>query len=284
MPEAQIPPWMVSNPLAGIPFFLSGYGQGSQAGESRRRGEQYAYELELQQAAQQERNEILREAKQIQAQEFAESLKLKQDEAARAARTAAIRLEGQQGMEKDIQSGMGFEEAITRHASKLFHEEPQALSNLLRQLQPAKNIMPVDVTVGGRRLLVNPAQGSFQINEPSETTRVDEGLAPGTYARGKQLFKVAEPKPAKPHQLQKELDKQRAALAAARVGLAPEIAVPPLEAAVASLEQSIAASEGIKAKESSKQLTVEQAKEFLKQASGDKAKARQLAKDAGYTF
>lgn len=134
MPE--LAPWLQINPLAGVPMFLQGYGQGASVGESRRRSEERAYEADLQAAAQQERNEILREARQIQAKEFAENLKLKQEAAQRAAKMAAIRLEGQQGLERDLQSGMTFQQAFPRHAPKLLFEEPASMAQIFAQTQP----------------------------------------------------------------------------------------------------------------------------------------------------
>ena len=288
MPEAAIPPWMQSNPLAGIPLFLQGYGQGAQAGESQRRGEERAYEAELQQAAQQERNEILREAKQIQAQEFAENLKLKQETAQRAAREAAVQLEGQQGLEKDLQSGMTFQEAFPRWATKILYKHPQSLTQVMRQLQPAKDMMPKEGFVGGRNVIYG-AGGGWQFNEPPQTTRVDEGLPPGTYERGNRTFKVLEPKPEKPHLLQMQLDKAQAELAAfkADTGAMAEWnkkQIPAQEARVKYFQEAIRGAAPKTTTETKKQLTIEQAKEFLRQTGGDRDKARQLAKDAGYSF
>ncbi len=142
MPE--IPPWMNVSPLAPVPMYLQGFGQGAQIGESRRRAEMVAYEQQLQQQAQQERNEILREARQIQAQEFAQTLKLKQDEAARSARQAAEQLEGRRGFERDVQlrisQGMEPAEAMRQslplHASKLFAGQEQSLAQVLGQMKP----------------------------------------------------------------------------------------------------------------------------------------------------
>lgn len=171
MPEASIPPWMQTNPLAGIPLYLQGYGQGAQVGESQRRAEARNYEAELQQAAAQERNEILREAKRIQAAEFAENLKLKQEQAQQAAREAAVQLEGQQGLEKDLQSGIPFQEAFPRWATKILYKHPQSLTQVLNQLTPRQSQYgePTTVSLGGQQFGHIPGSATL---EPIQQTAI----------------------------------------------------------------------------------------------------------------
>jgi hypothetical protein len=184
MPE--IPPWMNINPLQAVPFFLQGYGQGAQTGEAQRRAEQVSYEQSLQEAAQQERNALLREAKQIQAQEFAATLQLKQEQARQAAAEATIQLEGRQGLEKGmaarIAQGMSAPEAFRQElplwAPKLLYKHPPALADVMRELQPAKNVIPQTTTLAGQQVIYNPAGGGFKVIEQTPQTGASVNAIP----------------------------------------------------------------------------------------------------------
>lgn len=306
----DIPPWLNSNPAAPAENYLRAYGQGAQIGEANRRGEQTDTELNLRASAQEfqqqqeERMSKLREtAQQIQLAEFGQNLQLKKIAAERQQKIAALQLEGQQGLQDDLDSGMTLEEAFPKWAPKLLASHPEAIGREAKALRPNQPpiFMPGTDETGpahweseganGTHITVPPYGGDGE--DPNEVVnyngipfvrnkrtghveRLDRTSAPNASAIARTRAGILQ------HLLQSSADPdERAALTKELQGINADlqqmttpaakggIAIPPPAEAPAAAEKS---------------LSREQALFFLKLAQGDKEKARELAKKAGYTF
>lgn len=145
-----IPPWLESNPAAPAHAFLQAFGQGAQVGESNRRADQAdiessrradqsAAELEFRRQQEERVNRLKETAQQIQLAEFGQNLRLKQEAADRAAKTAAIQLEGATGLQADLDAGMTIDKAFPKWATKILAAHPQSIGTSIKALQPPPN-------------------------------------------------------------------------------------------------------------------------------------------------
>ena len=231
------------------------------------------------------------------------NLKRQQDEQ----RSAAIRYQGQMEYEDMISSGMAPDEAMRRAAPKMFYENEGGMTQATRLMQPPESLgspMTEDVTddagnpigtvltfPGGKRQVI-PARRQAppditkdigfvdltqQINLISRELQDKKKEIAKQSGLGEQFADVALLRQAR--LLQEELDRkrlERKALVAA--GVAPQMpAGPQRQAAPQSQEtgQDIPQVKGRLTDQAT-------AREFLRQAGGDKAKARELARAAGW--
>lgn len=196
---------------------------------------------------------------------------------------SAMRFQGMRGYERDLQAaqaaGLSPEQAATqalvRNSGKMFFSHPQSLVPAIRSLrQPPAVMPPTLVDLGGGVRGVQAGIGGAQFHPLPQPKPVVEGkLSDVEKARIRQLEKR-----------QASLDKELSGPSVLAQDAVPEFKAQndKKRAELESLNRQLSQI-GQPAKEA-KQLTADLAKQFLKQAGGDKAKARKLARDAGYTF
>lgn len=221
------------------------------------------------------------------------------DQAAKAIE-AATRYQGQRGYMRDLQSGMNAAQAFAKWGPMLFHQAtgiPEAIDRSV-----PTPIMP-------QQMIQNRLnQQKFEASQASAKAKADAGMVRSV---GGGLYRVKpegqpevliapKEKPLESPETKAELSDAYKQLDEARKDMAKLVATPAVPAKQAKQHQAamddatmrmgdarktIARIQGNKpATPQPKVLTKEIAAEFKKQAGGDLEKARELARDAGYSF
>ena len=311
MPDITIPPWINIDPTAPVGRLLEGYRSGLAAAEAQNQAAARAQQQQLaaEQAAQLNAYREQRERELVQ--HWQDQLRFQQEKDKRAAAIAATQMEAQQGIQADLAAGMDWPKTLAKWAPKLFAGQPRGLAAAMQHVAgPAPPIF--GKTPEGASYIQSPS-GAAQLIPP----RYSGGpLPPPVFGTSPEGIPYAQnpftggitPLHQPADQEQKitqagraelqNLGRQEARLYKEWGDITDEDAAKDPEAAKAldemdriqATRQSIYSGTwkptGGTAPTGARggQLTIEQAREFLRQAGGDKAKARQLAKDAGYTF
>jgi hypothetical protein len=138
---ASIPPWISRiDPIAPVPMFLQGYGQGASVGTSRRVGEQQAAEFAQRQAFLQAQaaleNELRREIADQRAAEFTANLRIEQQKAERESANAAEQALAMRQYKADIQAGMSEAQAAARNPA-IFGTSRGGLGSVISAIERA---------------------------------------------------------------------------------------------------------------------------------------------------
>lgn len=139
---ASIPPWISRiDPIAPVPMFLQGYGQGASVGTSRRVGEQQAAEFAQRQAFLQAQaaleNELRREIADQRAAEFTANLRIEQQKAEHESANAAEQALAMRQYKADIQAGMSEAQAAARNPA-IFGTSRGGLGSVISALERAQ--------------------------------------------------------------------------------------------------------------------------------------------------
>jgi hypothetical protein len=114
------------------------------------------HDAELAQQAQQ--NQLRREHQAMQAHQFEQSLRMRQQKAEQEASEAAIQMEGSRGLEKDLQAGVPLEQAFPKHAAKLLYKHPERIGSAIKGVTPPGAPQP-GWTPSGQEYMTNPNTG-----------------------------------------------------------------------------------------------------------------------------
>lgn len=185
---------------------------------------------------------------------------------AQKAEEQAMKFAGQQEYQQLISGGATPEEALRRTAHKIFYNSPAGLTSAIRATRPQEEFVPkVTPIEGGRTIQLGPQRFQY---EPDRA-------------------------PVMPPEVKAQQDILKGRLRALQTGpmgpFADKAAVADLERQIVEGSTNWMSRPNIPASApisptAARNLTRELAADFLKQAKGDKAKARQMARDAGYSF
>lgn len=161
----QIPSWLAIDPIEPARLAAASAARRQQAAIAERAAQLRQQEMELraqvEQAhiAQQERAAYRRQimAEQLaqaegqrraedlamrrelharQASQFQQTIQMRQQAAERAAAESAIQAEGSRGLQADLDQGIPLEQALPKHAGKLFYKHPERLVPAMRAVTP----------------------------------------------------------------------------------------------------------------------------------------------------
>jgi len=131
-----IPPWLQINPVEPVSRLLEGYRAGLSASEAQTAAAQRAQSMAIAQEQAAENARLRQEQHQLDVQRFGLELKLKEQQAEREAQEAAMQLEGQKGLEKDLSQGIPLQQAFVKWAPKLLYRHPERLAQSIHDLSP----------------------------------------------------------------------------------------------------------------------------------------------------
>lgn len=305
-----IPPWL--QPVSPVQPFLSGVSQGADIAGQQNRMELAIQEMTLRREAQQRHDE----AQNLAAARTVQDMAAQQQVMAQKAREAALKWEGQREYGDLVAQGVSPEEAFGRTAHKLIPGQlGQFITGQERQRQAIANQAAIDARERERMAETKRYHdlmlGKSSVPPSIETVRnpvtgEDVAIArlggrsqvltapPNT--QDKQLEAIEdESLKSQQQQIEKSIGetmdlKERASLqnellkvktARSNLVMAAKSKPVPEEPwdKYAPTEQTAPSRFG-----EGKKLDATMAKAFLRQANGDKAKARQLAREAGYEF
>ena len=303
---ATIPPWLNIDPVAPVGRLLEGFRTGLSAGEARTSAAQRAQSMAIAQQQAAENARIREEENLRQAQQFELQFRLKEKEAERQAQEAATQLEGMQTLEKRLAAGEPFAQVWAEVAPKVLYRHPERIPQAMQAVAgPQFGTTPEGIPYGiGRSGGISYPPASY----------MRQGFTPQvqTIGEGANAVRAMETSPGqwRPVSEQREISKAGAArlqylnrrestLVRNLEGLSEDEAAqdPSYKKTVDEIDDIRTERDSIiygtwTPKEpnapttptAKQKLTVDQAKEFLRQAGGDKEKARQLARDAGFEF
>jgi len=117
---------------------LEGYRAGLSASEAQTSAAQRAQSMALAQAQASENARLRQEQHQLDVQRFGLELRLKEQQAEQAAQEAAVQLEGQQGLQKELAQGVPIQQAFMKWAPKLLYKHPERLAQAIQAMTPAE--------------------------------------------------------------------------------------------------------------------------------------------------
>jgi len=153
-----IPPWLNIDPVAPVGRLLEGYRAGLSASEAQTAAAQRAQSMAFAQAQASENARLRQEQHQLDVQRFGLELRLKEQQAEQAAQEAAIQLEGQQGLQKELAQGVPIQEAFVKWAPKLLYKHPERIAQAYRAFQTPAAPQP-GWTPSGQEYMVDARGG-----------------------------------------------------------------------------------------------------------------------------
>jgi hypothetical protein len=154
-----IPPWLNIDPVAPVGRLLEGYRAGLSASEAQTAAAQRAQQMAFAQQQAAEASRIRQEQHQLDVQRFGLELRLKEQQAEQAAQEAAIQLEGQQGLQKELAQGVPIQQAFVKWAPKLLYKHPERLAQAIQAMTPPGTPQP-GWTPSGQEYMINPRTGA----------------------------------------------------------------------------------------------------------------------------
>lgn len=251
MPYAY-PNWIVPPDLAGE------YARGAQLGMEQSRMQMQAEENQRAHLMEQQRLEVEKAYKDqqlaMQKQELDQATKINQIKI----QDAAQRMSAQKAYQDFVNAGGDPTEGMLKYGMQLGLDS-SGFYNLAAKAAAAKHpFVPSEMTTAGGTRLVQLSPNRFEV-APTDNKKLDEPTKLDLQDAYRELDEARKAVVSDTNPKHKEQNRLNVATALARVHsiVSPNSKLP---------------------------LTKELAKQFLAQAKGDKEKARQLARDAGYDF
>lgn len=300
----SIPPWLNVGPLDPVQFYSQGIQFGQRAAAERNQNIMQSAQLAAQATESAARDRRADQAAAADAVQFAASLAERKKQNELAAREAALQYEGMVGFERDVADGIAPEQAILRNPG-MFRRNMTAMASAYKALTPEPAFKPRIMDIDGVRVMQTGPKSYRPL--PAEKEAVEGPIAaePITTPKGDVLGYGVRGASGGVHPLRQDRGDmtpyQRAQILKAELTAALQeregfdansqdykavsADITALRRELGALRKAGVADTDIPAPSPSKAaLTKEKAMEFLQQAGGNKEKARQLARDAGYEW